>query len=458
MSALAGLPDVWTSDVARYGVLAVGLVAVYLISTVVYNLYFHPLSNFPGPTLYGASKIPYAFRHCTGSQSLYTQKLHDRYGPVVRIGPGHLSFADRRAWKDIYGHRIGAGSQVHEMRKSDIFVRSVKTVPTSIVNADREEHSRFRRALSHGFSDSAMREQESMIVKYIDLLLKRLHEECDDGKKKLNMEAWYNWTTFDIVGDLVFGQSFHCLENIDYHPWVEFIFQSIRYGSTMVAMNYLGMRQLTQMIVNAGGNAITKVRGYTDDMVRNRLAMKERDDLFEGLVKKREEWDLSFQKLSANAFILILAGSETTATTLSGATYLLLTHPEIMAKLNEEVRSAFSSVDEIDINSVNKLTYMLAVLNESLRLYPPVSSGLIREVPAGGSKIAGRFVPGDTLVEVQQWSMNHSKDNWKDPWAFQPDRFLKTPEEAEREGNHLDALQAFSVGPRNCIGRKYEKL
>lgn len=104
--------------------------------------------------------------------------------------------------------------------------------------------------------------------------------------------------------------------------------------------------------------------------------------------------DLSFDKISGNAFILVVAGSETTATTLSGATYLLLTHPDVLEKLNQEVRSAFKSADEININSVGKLSYMLAVLNEALRMYPPVTSNLLREVPPGGGQIAGHYVAG----------------------------------------------------------------
>jgi cytochrome P450 len=91
---------------------------------------------------------------------------------------------------------------------------------------------------------------------------------------------------------------------------------------------------------------------------------------------------------------LLLAGSETTASTLSGATYLLLSHPEILARLTEEVRSSFNSFDEITITSVNKLTYMLAILNETLRFYPPLSSGMVRVVPTGGATIAGHYVPG----------------------------------------------------------------
>lgn len=102
---------------------------------------------------------------------------------------------------------------------------------------------------------------------------------------------------------------------------------------------------------------------------------------------------MSFEKLSANAEILVLAGSETTATLLSGCTYLLLTNPDKMEKLKHEVRSTFASESEITASSVNSLPYMLGVLNEALRLYPPVTSSLVRVAPPGGDMVADHWVP-----------------------------------------------------------------
>jgi cytochrome P450 len=96
-----------------------------------------------------------------------------------------------------------------------------------------------------------------------------------------------------------------------------------------------------------------------------------------------------------NAQLIIVAGSETTATLMSGALYLFATHPEVMQKLTEEVRSAFNSEEEIKLTSVNHLNYMLACLNEALRMYPPVPIGLPRVVPKGGHTIAGHWVPED---------------------------------------------------------------
>lgn len=89
----------------------------------------------------------------------------------------------------------------------------------------------------------------------------------------------------------------------------------------------------------------------------------------------------------ANAEILIGAGSETTATLLSGVIYLLLKNPSALSKLVEEVRSSFTKESELTFDSVNRLDYLLGCLNDALRLYPPVPGQLPRRVPKGGDQI-----------------------------------------------------------------------
>ncbi|KAK5651518.1 hypothetical protein OQA88_11972 [Cercophora sp. LCS_1] len=442
-----------TSKSPLFLAIALGLAITYQALVVAYNLFFHPLRKFPGPILQRASYIPWAVRHVKGRQALETHKLHEKYGPVVRITPNHLSFTDAQAFKDIYGHMTGNKSGHAEMSKTIPFNRPFDDVPDSIVNASRDKHAHIRRALSHSFSDSSMRQQENIMVKHIDLLLQKLHEKCAEGRTTLNIEEWYNWTTFDITGDLVFGESFACLEGTAYHPWVEFIFGAVRFNAYITAMDYLGFHWLVQLIFRFSNNSFKDLQNENVKMLEKRLAMKEpRQDLFEGLAKRSDNLNISFGELTSNAFILTIAGSETTATTLAGATYLLTMNPHILEKLNKEVRSMFNSSEEINITSVNKLSYLLAVLNESLRMYPPVTSNLVRQVPPGGSTVAGNHVAGGTFVEVQQWSANHSSRNWVNPWEFNPDRFLHRAEKGN-DGNVLESLQPFSIGPRNCIGR-----
>ena len=101
--------------------------------------------------------------------------------------------------------------------------------------------------------------------------------------------------------------------------------------------------------------------------------------------------------------LLVIAGSETTATLLCGATFLLLENPEALKRVTEEVRSSFKSEDEITLTSVNGLTYMLACLNEALRMYSPVAVGLPRRIPAGGGTVAGMAVPENVSVRFKVW-------------------------------------------------------
>lgn len=164
-------------------------------------------------------------------------------------------------------------------------------------------------------------------------------------------------------------------------------------------------------------------------------------------------------RLSSNAMVLAAAGSETTATLLAGVTYLLLSNPQAMEKLKTEVRSAFNSPEEITVTSVNtRLPYMLTCLNEALRMYPPVTGSLVRVIAKGGATVAGQVIPEGTMVECAQWAMHHSSTHWEEPWKYQPERFLHThnhqESEEKKKRDTLEALQAFNVGPRNCIGRK----
>ncbi|KAL4898330.1 cytochrome P450 monooxygenase [Aspergillus ambiguus] len=399
------------------------LVIVHITSKAVYNIFFHPLRSYPGPLSHAAFRLPYCYRLLRGKLAFDMLSLHKEYGDVVRVAPNELAFSHPAAWKDIMGHQTGGGGE--EMAKFTNFYRPVPQSPTSIVSADRDEHSVLRRQFSHGFSERAMRAQEPVIAGYIDLLIQRLHEKCGNGAEALNMTGWYNFTTFDIIGDLAFGRPFGCLENSEYHPFIPLLFKATKMGTVLFTLSFYPLRDRI------------KLEG-------------ERDDLIEGLLRKKDEMEMDMDKIESNANILLIGGSETTATLLSGVTYLLLMNSDALARLTEEVRGAFDSEDEIDIQSVSKLTYMLACLNEALRMYPPVPIGLPRVVPKNGGQIAGNYVEEGTVVAVHHWASYHNEKYFTDPFNFRPERFLGDVRFAE---DRLEMLQPFHVGPRNCLGR-----
>lgn len=103
---------------------------------------------------------------------------------------------------------------------------------------------------------------------------------------------------------------------------------------------------------------------------------------------------MPIQELYANSTLLVLAGSESTASGLAGITFQLLKHPEAVKKAAGEIRSAFTIEAEIEPERVKRLPYLAAIVSEGLRMYPPFPEGLARVTPRQGAMICGQWVPG----------------------------------------------------------------
>lgn len=133
-----------------------------------------------------------------------------------------------------------------------------------------------------------------------------------------------------------------------------------------------------------------------------------------------------------------------------------MANPRTLQKLNDEIRGKFSTASEITMIGVNSCRYLSACLEESLRIYAPSPSTHPRYVPAGGMVIGGQPVPEGTAVGIAIHAIARSPLNFKDPDQFVPERW--TGETPGYENDQRDAAQAFSMGPRNCIGRNLAYL
>ena len=262
---------------------------MHITAKALYNIFFHPLRSFPGPPSHAAFRFPYCYKLLRGTFPFDMLSLHRQYGDVVRVAPNELAFSHPDAWRDIMGHRIDGSD---EMGKWDQFYRAVPQTPTSIVSADRTEHGALRRQLSHGFSERAMRAQDPLITGYVDLLIQRLHENCRGGAQTVDMTAWYNFTTFDIIGDLAFGQPFGCLEKSEYHPFVPLLFKSSRMGSVVFSLSFYPMlkKLVFAMIPKSLIQLFEDHRQVSIEKLRERMKLEvERHDLIEGLLRKKDD-------------------------------------------------------------------------------------------------------------------------------------------------------------------------
>ncbi|KAK5049089.1 hypothetical protein LTR84_005512 [Exophiala bonariae] len=378
----------------------------------------------------------------------------ERYGHVDRFQflANQAGNTDHAAQQDLNSYKKG---QMPNAKDLGHFPPTPPGALKSITTASGKEHARYRKLLAPAFSPKALEEQQPIINKYVDQLIQVLSGES--GKNPVDISSFLHWTLFDIIGDLTFGESFGGLEFKRYDPWIQSVFYYIKLGriAGYLSHQFWIVRKILPYIIPQ------KIREKqaahyqrTSKTLKTRLdkGATERPDFMSLILRNQGKDDeLTFQEMVPNASSLILAGSETTSTLLSGAIFLLAQHREVYKKASTELRDTFRKDSNITFREVDKLPYLDAVLKESLRLYPPIPAGLDRIVadPAGIT-VAGHWLPQGTMASVHQLAANTYSECWVGSTSFIPERWLGDP---KFEHDERDILQPFNVGPRDCIGR-----
>ena len=361
------------------------------------ELWLDPLSKYPGPRLYAASRLPWLYHFVRGDQPHVLCKLHDIYGEVVRTAPNELSFVTPGAQRDIHSHA-----------KAQYFPKERKHYPQrdrivrGILTADEVDHTRHRKAWSPAFSERALREQESLFQIYIDALAELLQKNSVDVTGQdavVNFDRVMNWTTFDIVGHLVFGEAFGCLRDTAFHPWVAMIFDNLKAASFVQAIKfYPFLVPLLQMMIP---KSLLRKRQESYDFATAQVAKRiengsDMPDFLSYVLDHRGKTSLSRLEIEMDSSIMITAGSETAATAMSAVMFYACRNPDVMARLISEIRGTFQHEKDITAVGVGQLKFLNACIEEALRLFPPVPAGLPRRLSnCDGMIIGGRWVPSN---------------------------------------------------------------
>jgi cytochrome P450 len=186
----------------------------------------------------------------------------------------------------------------------------------------------------------------------------------------------------------------------------------------------------------------------------------DRKDFFYYLLNARDpETGKGFTtpELWGESNLLIIAGSDTTSTALASAFFYLVHNPGTLDKLSQEIMSTFSDVEDIISGpTLSSCHYLRAVIDEAMRLSPPVGGILPREVLAGGLDIDGVFIPEGSVVGTPHYALHHNPAYYPDPFSFKPERWIvdSSPNVTKKSVELAQsAFCAFSVGPRGCIGK-----
>ncbi|KAJ4346456.1 uncharacterized protein N0V89_010385 [Didymosphaeria variabile] len=308
--------------------------------------------------------------------------------------------------------------------------------------------------MSHAFSDQALRSQEPIIKSYITLLISKLQAKANTDTQ-VDIMRYINFTTFDILGDLCFGESFGALESEEYSEWMANLFKGVKLVpfvrlARMYPIIGLPFWLLTKIFPQIMA-ARTMHENHTVEKTAKRMDTKtDRKDFMSYILKHNDERGMSREEIMRTSGILIVAGSETTATLLSGAMYYLLANPTWLQKVQEELDNAFKTESEITFAPLGQLEVLNAVLTETLRMYPPVPVILPRATVKEAAMVCGTFIPKGSTVGVTHYAASRSSHNFKHPDVFAPQRHLGDP---EFKDDKRSVIQPFSVGPRNCIGQ-----
>jgi cytochrome P450 len=186
-----------------------------------------------------------------------------------------------------------------------------------------------------------------------------------------------------------------------------------------------------------------------------------RHDIFHYLFRAKDPETgvlYSWADLSAEANLLVVAGSDTSSVVLSGFFFYMTRYPRVYAKLVSEIRQTFDTVEEIKGGpKLSACQYLRACIDETLRMCPATPGELPRVVQKPGLEVDGSFVPEGVQVGVPLWPLQHKQEYFGDPFFFRPERWIVdeaagvTPDDVALAQS---AFFPFSSGSYNCVGQR----
>ncbi|KAL0933406.1 cytochrome P450 3A19 [Colletotrichum truncatum] len=172
---------------------------------VAYNYYLHPIAHVKGPFIAAISPI-WLMRSVSGHRlNTDIEKIHAKYGSVVRIGPNEISFATEDALKTIHNPGPSGGHFTKQGTIESLLAKLIWAAPNLLTTTDRTAHKRLRTALQPAFTAKALMEQEDIVQYHVNGAVEALGKALKPGNA-VNISDHFARMIWSIVGDLSFGE------------------------------------------------------------------------------------------------------------------------------------------------------------------------------------------------------------------------------------------------------------
>ncbi|KAK7986888.1 hypothetical protein PG988_001876 [Apiospora saccharicola] len=449
---------------------------------VVWRLYFHPLSKYPGSRLAAISDIWLAYHSLLGRWPWAVEDGLKKYGiclfqapaprhntsqltvwipgDVVRVAPNELVFGSPQAFADLYGSHH---KNLELFPKTQINNHGNDKRGGIIWEWDPARHRQVARQLGPAFKGSALKAKEPTLHRHIDLFIERMRE-LGSAPEGVSLPTWTNWLCVDVSGDMAYNREMNALKDMKNPPYLD-ILAGFNKALVVIQMSWRFplLSPLKYPFLFTVMRPHSHIRDHSRAQLERRIQRKGSDalhlDFFEQMVPGNRELPRDRDErrhLEQVAGQLLIAGYEPPALWLYFTIYYLLGNPDSLGALTREIRGTFGSYDEITPGwSAAKLPYLTACLKESLRLMPNVLTGM--PVVSPGATVDGHWIPKGIVCQSSTLATARDPRNFRAPLRFRPERWLSKGHplhDPQFDGDNRGGFHPFSMGPRMCAGKE----
>ncbi|KAH7129184.1 cytochrome P450 [Dactylonectria macrodidyma] len=375
-------------ELSQVQLLSVSIVALgflYVSWTVTRNLLFSPLRRFPGPKIAALTRWWDIYHTVKCDKFKVIHELHRKHGPVVRVGPNHLSFSSPETFRQVYVKGCATF-----LKDRDFYANiqpGLGPKYSGLFNYTNHQQSiDERKLLQAKLSPSALRQYELRFLPILDTLVAIMKD-----KAELDLFAYFKFLMLDAIGDLAFNQSFHQLESGEEHQYVIDFNNAFTLIGLSLKDAYYGLQRVFKY-------AQTRVDAFLSEEKPKPGTLMEAY-LENG--KPKPPYTPWYIALSGHGFIV--AGSESTSITLTYVVWLLIKHLDIQRRLRLELKNVPPDATGAHLASLPLLD---AVIKETLRIYPPAPSAMPRVVPSRGAEMEGINYPPNVRFQLLHRILN----------------------------------------------------
>jgi hypothetical protein len=454
----------------EYAVIA----AFFIVVPTFVFLYILRNEGVPGPRVYILTKWRLAYDDWKGIRTKTIYQLHQKYGPVVRIGPNELSFNSLSALKTIYG--AGSGFE----RTSFYRMFDVYGHQNLFTFASVKAHSERKKLLNHAYSrTSILKVSAAAIEEKAWEFMRLLETEPETASETFSSLHYYS---LDNITHFLYGTELGATSSLTGSAWDRKMLDDVLDPSRRkLAWFATHLPRYTKWLMSRTGfsenivarlgllpqkkpTVYTGIRKHAlaawEDFSKSPLDVKTAartstiiGHLWENHVSQKAQ-GLGGMEIASEAADHLLAGVDTTSDTLMFLIWALSLPKNV--KYQEKLIGEALAMPDSMLNSkgipsadaTGKLPYLDAVIKETLRLYAPLPASEPRSLPID-TTIDGYKVPANTTVSMSPYSLHRNPEIFPDPLVFNPERWLGEPKDVAEMKKWF---WPFSSGGRMCIG------